>query len=124
MKPLTGGYSTDTNMPATQNFLAYQRHLYCVVYVVIGGIAGRDIFKRETCDKTNNARIAWLKYPIGLLVHGGKLACKISDHCLGGVEHSDHLIGGYGLARFLHKICEGVRRGERAMNFGGPPPPL
>src|SRR5215469_13186189 len=87
MKPFAWVYSTDANMSATQNFLANQGNLYRVVDVVIGCVGGCDILKRETRDKTDDARITRLEYPIGPIVHRFKLTYEGVDYYRGRIEH-------------------------------------
>src|SRR6516164_132291 len=58
-----------------------------MIDVVIDRVAGRNVLKRKPRDETDDAGIAWLKYPIDPLVYGLKLADKRFDDYLSGVEH-------------------------------------
>ena len=48
------------DVPAAQNFLPDKRDHDGVINIVVGCVAGRDIFKSKLGDKANDARIAKL----------------------------------------------------------------
>ena len=57
MQPVARGYTADANMPAAQNFLPDKRDHNGVINIVVGCVAGSNIFKSKLGDKANDAGI-------------------------------------------------------------------
>ena len=87
MQPVVRRHATDANMPAAQNFLPNERDHDSVINIVVGGVAGCDIFKRKLCEKGDNARIAGLHHPVCSFVHRPKFANERFDDDQRWIEH-------------------------------------
>jgi len=65
MQPVVRGHTADADMPAARNFLPNKRDHYGVIYIVVGGIASRNIFKSKLRSKAQGPRIVGLQYRAG-----------------------------------------------------------
>ena len=89
MQPLARANAANANVPTAENLLPNQRHHDRMINVVVGCVGGRDILKRESSDKADDAGIAGLERSVGPLVHCPKLIDKGFDDDLRGIEHRE-----------------------------------
>jgi hypothetical protein len=87
MQPVTRGHAADADVPTTQNLLPDKCNHDGVINIVVGCVAGRNIFKSKLGDKANHTWIAGLQHPIGSFVHRPKFADKSVDNDLRWIEH-------------------------------------